>query len=252
MEQRTRVLILGGTAEAAELAQRLEALSHVDVITSLAGVTSQPKPLPGTLIRGGFGGVDGLVDYLKAEAIALLIDATHPFAAQISHAAAAAAERCKIPRLMVVRPAWKPEAGDRWIEVPTIQAAVEAVSCLGRRVFLTIGRKELSRFADLTSCWCLMRLLESPLADRPMPLGTAVYDRPPYTVEGDRQLMVEHRIDTVLTKNSGGAATVSKLVAARELNLPMVMVQRPSLPDGVQVSDVERAVAWVQRLGESA
>lgn len=242
-----RILIVGGTRDAAQVATQLATLPGVEVITSVAGrVQRLTTASPQTRI-GGFGGVAGLIDYLHAERIALLVDATHPFASQMSAHAAQAAEACGLPRVMLVRPAWEPGPGDRWISVESLAAAVALVPEVGRRVFLTIGRQEVAAFAPLTDLWCLMRMIDPPLPGTPLPPGTVLLERGPFTLAHERALVQTHAIDVLVSKNSGGQATDSKLTAARELGLPVVMVQRPALPAGERVSDVTQACAWVRR-----
>ena len=242
-----RVLILGGTGEAAQLAARAATLPGVEVITSLAGRTRQPVTPSGRVRIGGFGGDAGLADYMRAQRIDLLIDATHPFAALISFNAATAARACGLPHLLLLRPAWEPVAGDCWIAVESIAAAVSILPSLAQRVFLTIGRQDLAAFAPLTALWFLMRMIDPPTPDTPVPPGTLVLDRGPFTLEDERELLQAYAIEAIVSKNSGGDATYAKMIAARELALPVVMVQRPAIPEGEQVTDVEAALAWLAR-----
>ena len=239
-----RVLILGGTTEATALATQAAALEGFQIISSLAGRTQQPVLPAGAVRIGGFGGATGLVDYLQTAAIDLLIDATHPFAAQISQNAAAAAATCQIPHLMLVRPAWQPEVGDRWIEVPSYEAAAAVLPGSAQRVFLTIGRQELATFAPL-SLWFLMRMIDPPLPETPVPNGRLLLERGPFALESEQRLLTDHAVDTIVSKNSGGAATYAKIAAARSLGIPVVMVQRSPLPPGDQVSTAAAAIAWL-------
>lgn len=243
MAQPKRVLILGGTVEATELATRASALSGVEVIASLAGRTRQPRVAPGRM--GGFGGVAGLSAYLHDHRIDALIDATHPFAAQISANAAAAAAVVGIPHVRLVRPAWSPVAGDRWFEVESLTAAAAQVGHLGQRIFLTIGRQELAAFAHLRTFWFLMRMVDAPLPDALVPPGHILLDRGPFLPEAERSLLQQYAIGAIVSKNSGGEATYAKIIAARELAIPVVMVQRPPVPAGEQVADVEGALRWL-------
>ncbi|MEX0267546.1 cobalt-precorrin-6A reductase [Leptolyngbyaceae cyanobacterium UHCC 1019] len=244
MSQRKRVLILGGTGDAIELAARAAERPGVEVITSLAGRTRQPIVSSENTRIGGFGGVAGLVDYLREQQIDWLIDATHPFAAQISLNAAAAAAAMNIPHLMLIRPAWKPVAGDDWIEVDSNTAAAKVLSSLAQRIFLTIGRQELDAFAHLNG-WFLMRMIDPPLPDKPVPAGKVLLDRGPFSLENERSLLEKYEIGAIVSKNSGGTATYAKIVAARERQIPVVMVQRPPVPAGEKVADVESAIAWL-------
>jgi precorrin-6A/cobalt-precorrin-6A reductase len=242
-----RVLILGGTGEAAQLAAQAVALPGVEVITSMAGRVRQPVAPAGRRRIGGFGGAMGLIDYVREQHIELLIDATHPFATQMSHHAATAAQVCGLPHLMLVRPPWEPVSGDRWLAVESIAAAVAALPGIARRVFLTIGRQELAAFAPLQGLWFLMRMIDPPGPDTPVPPGALLLERGPFTLEDERQLLQTYAIEAVVSKNSGGNATYAKIIAARERGLPVVMIQRPPMPAGAQVAEVEHAVAWLRQ-----
>ncbi|MGB3652595.1 MAG: cobalt-precorrin-6A reductase [Rivularia sp. (in: cyanobacteria)] len=238
-----KILILGGTQEAAELALKAANLPHIEVKLSFAGRTSQVASKNYRI--GGFGGVAGLTQYLEVEKIDLLIDATHPFAAKISQNAAIAAEKVGLPRLMLVRSAWESVTGDRWIEVENIQAAAAILPGLAKRVFLTIGRQELTAFA-LVNVWFLMRAIEKPSPDIVLPKGLLLLDRGPFDKDLEKQLLHKYNIDTVVSKNSGGDATYAKIIAARELGIKVVMVKRAMLPQGELVEDVESALEWVK------
>ncbi len=240
-----RLLILGGTTEAMELAARAVEIPSLDVISSLAGRTQQPNSPFGTVRSGGFGGIAGLIHYLQEHQIDLLIDATHPFAAQISWNAATAADRVSIPRLSIVRPAWKSEP--HWIEVESNEAAAAILPDLAQRIFLTIGRQELAAFAHLTKLWFLMRMIDPPVVGTPIPPGKVLLARAPFSVEQERSWMQDYAIEAIVSKNSGGDATVSKLIAARELKRPVVMVQRPTMPAGDRVSEVKAALLWIHQ-----
>ena len=241
-----RVLILGGTGDAARLATQASHIPDVEIITSLAGRTQKPTAIAGSVRVGGFGGAAGLSDYLRYRQIDYLIDATHPFAAQISHNAAIATRDVGIPHLMLVRPAWERMPNDRWIEVESIEAAVLALEQSAKRVFLTIGRQQLAPFARLHNVWFLMRSIDPPSPDITLPNGITVLDRAPFTIAQEKQLMLDHTIDTIVSKNSGGNATYAKIVAARELEMPIVMVQRSPTPPVKQVADVEGAINWLR------
>lgn len=246
LSQIVRVLILGGTGDAAELAAKASVIPNIEVITSLAGRTRQPSNPSGMRV-GGFGGSTGLVAYLREQRIDLLIDATHPFAAQMSWNAAAAAMEVSIPHLILVRPTWGKVAGDNWIEVESIRSAANGLPHAAKRVFLTIGRQELAPFAHLTDLWFLMRMIDLPAPDAVVPPGEVLCDRGPFTPEEERKLLIKHNIDTIISKNSGGDATYAKIIAARELSIPIVMVQRPTPPPGEQVSDVASALKWLKQ-----
>ncbi|WP_017653357.1 cobalt-precorrin-6A reductase [Fortiea contorta] len=240
-----RVLILGGTGDAAELAARVAAIPGVEGITSLAGRTREPSIPSGNFRIGGFGGVSGLASYLGQMQIDLLIDATHPFATQISENAAEATAEIGLPRLMLIRRPWEQVKGDRWLEVENTEAAAAVLSPSAHRVFLTVGRQELSSFAHLQDIWFLMRVVDPPHPDAVMPPGLILCDRGPFALNQEREILKYHKIDTIVSKNSGGDATYAKIIAARELGLQVVMINRPPKPPGEQVTDVEGALGWL-------
>lgn len=242
-----RVLILGGTGEASILAVQAAGIAGVEVIFSLAGRTRQPATINLLTRIGGFGGVEGLVNYLQTNAIALLLDATHPYATQISFNAATAAQIGNIPYLRLVRPAWQATKEDRWIEVENLQAAAQVLPALAKRVFLTIGRQELSTFADLQNIWFLMRTIEPPTANLLIPKGEIILAKGTFAVSDERELLQKARIDAIVSKNSGGEATYAKIIAARELGLPVVMVTRPVLPKCNCFNNVESILDWLNR-----
>lgn len=234
----TRVLLLGGTAEAARLARELSRWPRVQVITSLAGRVRAPAPTPGQLRIGGFGGREGLLGWLRTHRIAAVIDATHPFAAGITGAAADAAGHLRLPFVLLRRPGWQAGRGDDWHWVSSLDEAAARLPSLGRRAFLSTGRTGLAAFAALDDVWFLLRTID-PL-EAPGPLFArceAVLGRGPFTVPGELELLRRHRIDVLVTKDSGGQATAAKLVAARRLGVPVLLVCRPPLPivPGLQV-----------------
>jgi len=237
-----RILILGGTGEARELAAQLAA-AGIDVISSLAGRVSQPRLPAGRVRIGGFGGADGLAEYLRAEGITRVVDATHPFAAAITANAAAAAERTGVPLLVLRRPAW--DVDPSWDIVSDIGAAAAAVSTWqGDNVFLTTGRRDLAVFVADDRHRFLVRAVDPPEGPVP-PCMTLILDRGPYTVESETRLMREHGIGLLVTKNSGGPMTEAKLRAARDLAVRVVMVARPPLPpESAVVMTVPEAVRW--------
>ena len=240
-----RLLILGGTGDGVELASEATKISGVEVISSLAGRTIAPKSLVGAVRIGGFGGEAGLVEYLQAEQIDLLIDATHPFAANISWNAAGAARQVGIPWLMLIRPGWERLPGDDWIEVGSVEAAVVAIPASAGRIFLTIGRQQVALFAGLTDKWCLIRSIDPPEAGIVLPPGEVLLDRGPFSLEQELQLLRDYRIEAIVSKNSGGDATYAKVIAARELGIPVIMVQRSIVPDGDIATNVSGAIEWL-------
>lgn len=240
-----RVLILGGTTEARRLAARLAGSGEVDVVSSLAGRVASPRMPAGQVRIGGFGGATGLTSWIEAHGIRAVIDATHPFAAAISWNAAAAAAASHVPLLALRRTAWVPGEGDRWHDAASLEDASLMLPDLGRRHFLTVGRQGVSSFVDVPDAWFLVRAVDPPQEPLP-PQMELLLDRGPYSREGEIALMRGRRIEVVITKNSGGEATAAKLAGARELGLPVVMVQRPSTPEDVQeVADIPSALAWV-------
>jgi precorrin-6A/cobalt-precorrin-6A reductase len=241
-----RVLILGGTGEAAALAARVATIPGIEAIASLAGRTREPSVPSGNVRIGGFGGVAGLVVYLRQMQIDVLIDATHPFANQISFNAAAAANEVRIPRLMVIRPPWEKIEGDRWIEVESNTAAAAVLENQAKRVFLTVGRQELATFAHLKDIWFLMRMIDPPGEDALVPPGVILCDRGPFALDKEREILLKYNIDAIVSKNSGGDATYAKIIAARELGVQVVMVNRPAVPAGEQVTDIDSAVTWLR------
>ena len=242
-----RLLILGGTTEAAALARSLVGVygDRLAVTTSLAGRTSAPAALPGAVRHGGFGGAAALATYLQDRQIDAVIDATHPFAAQISANAVAACEAAKVPRLVLSRPRWSPQPGDDWIYFDTVAAAAESLPRYGRRAFLTVGWQELSAFAAMADMWFLVRLIEMPSDPLPIADCQVVTGRGPCAVQQEKILLETQQIDVLVTKASGGAATAAKLGAARLLGLPVVMVRRPPPPPGPRVDSVGAAAKWV-------
>ena len=239
-----RVLVLGGTHEGRLLASTLND-AGIDVVSSLAGRVSSPQ-LPGGQIRvGGFGGPEGLAEYVATEGISAVVDATHPFAAQIT----ANASSLKTQLLILRRPAWIPGPGDRWTSVPQLSdaAAVVAETDATANIFLTTGRKETTPFAGLPQNFWL-RAVEPP--DGPLPRHCEIIlDRGPFTLQDERELLRDKQIDKLVTKNSGGPMTAAKLTAARERGIEVIMVERPPLPPGVPVvEDVAAAATWVQQL----
>jgi precorrin-6A/cobalt-precorrin-6A reductase len=233
------ILILGGTGEARELARRVS--QSLPVVSSLAGRVTDPRLPVGDVRIGGFGGVDGLTEWLRDNEISAVIDATHPFARQITSNAFEACQRVGVPFLILRRPGFTPKPGWLWVD----SVAEAARNLPGSRVFLTTGRQDLAEFAGCSQ-WFLARMVEPP--EPPMPHRIEVLlSRGPFTVDGELELMRSHRIDVLVTKDSGGAMTSAKLEAARQLDVPVVVVRRPPLPPAQVVGTVEGALAWLGR-----
>jgi precorrin-6A/cobalt-precorrin-6A reductase len=241
-----KVLILGGTTEAAELAEYLVRRPALVVTSSLAGRTKSPKLPPGKVRIGGFGGGDGLVAYLQGARIDLLVDATHPFAENISRNAASAARTTGTPLLALRRSPWARVAGDVWHEVHDIHQAVELIGMQEKRVFLTIGRQQAAQFAACLHAWFLIRCIDSPVG--PLPLRyEVILERGPFDLKHERDILRTYAIDLIVSKNSGGAAAYAKIAAARERRLPVLMIGQPELPHALRVETVLEALRWIER-----
>ncbi len=242
-----RVLILGGTADTLELAQRLGKRSDVVMISSLAGRVSQPRLPAGEVRVGGFGGVAGLIAYLETEAIAAVVDATHPYAAQISRNAELACEALGLPMLALARPAWTKTADDLWHEVADVGAAAAFVHACSGKVLLSIGRQGVAAFADCSQAAFVIRSIESPAP--PLPAQhTLLLDRGPFAIDDELRLLEQHGIELVVSKNSGGEATYAKIAAARQLRLPVVMIDRPRKHTAAALHSVDEVSAALDRV----
>jgi precorrin-6A/cobalt-precorrin-6A reductase len=240
-----KILILGGTSEARQLAGRLADRPGLAVTLSLAGRTAAPLAQPVAVRVGGFGGAEGLAAYLQAERIDLLIDATHPYAAGISANAAAAAVATGVRLLALRRPPWTQIPGDRWIEVADAPAAVAALGPSPRRIFLALGRQEIAAFAAAPQHHYLVRSVDPVDPPLPVPHADYVLGRGPFSEDGDRALLIHHGIERVVAKNSGGSATYGKIAVARALALPVILLRRPPLPAVPEVASVEAALAAI-------
>lgn len=241
-----RILILGGTTEARELAALVAADARFDPLLSLAGRTTAPAAQPIATRVGGFGGVDGLAHFIRSERIQVVIDATHPFAAQISANAVAACVRAGVPLGSLIRPPWRPEPGDRWTNVPDAASAAEALGATPRRVFLTVGRLELAAFAAAPQHVYLVRAIDEPDGAVMPPNATLIRARGPFDVESETRLIQGEAIDVVVSKNSGGEHTYAKIAAARRLGLRVVMIERPQKPAGIPLADAAAALSWLE------
>ena len=239
------VLVLGGTGEARRLAAALHGREGFSVTSSLAGRVAVPALPEGEVRIGPFGGVHGLVAWLRGRPTDAVVVATHPFAARMTANAVAAAETVGVPLLVLRRPGWREGPGDRWHRVPDAGAAAALLPELGKRVFLATGSGDLHVFAGLDDLWFLLRAVDPP----PPPLPARhhlVLARGPFTADAERALLREHGIDVVVTRDSGGEMTAAKLVAARELGLPVVLMARPPAPPARTVETVAEAVEWLE------
>jgi precorrin-6A/cobalt-precorrin-6A reductase len=237
------VLVLGGTHEARRLAAALHQDPAFVVTSSLAGRVAVPRLPCGDVRIGGFGGAEGLAAWLRGHHTDAVVDATHPFAARMTANAVAATAAAGVPLVALRRPGWTAGPGDRWHRVPDAATAAAHVPRLGTRVFLATGSGDLAAFAGLDA-WCLLRAVDPP----PPPLPARhhlVLARGPFTDDAERALLREHRIEALVARDSGGELTAAKLVAARELGLPVVLIARPPSPDVPAVASVEEAVAWL-------
>jgi len=235
------ILILGGTSEAYDLAARLAEFPNMRVITSLAGRTDTPRLPAGDVRIGGFGGVAGLSAYLRDTAIDAVVDATHPFAARMGWNAVQACDDTATPLLRLERPAWQPGPADRWHGVADWRQAGQWVASHGQRVLLAVGRQDLDAFTGLDHVWFLIRSVQEPECFKDFAQAEMLLARGPFAQDDERDLLVQHRIDTIVCKNSGGA-TDAKLLAACQLGLSVVMIQRPPRPSAACVHDVDGAL----------
>lgn len=242
-----RLLILGGTAQGSALAQALAGTAGIDATLSLAGRTQSPGAFALRTRIGGFGGAQGLAAHLAAERIDAVVDATHPFAAQISANAAAACAAARVPLAVYTRPAWTQSDGDRWTQVASMAAAVTVLGAAPRRVFLTVGRLALAAFAAAPQHYYLIRTIEAVDAAAHFPRHRLIRARAPFSVEDETALMGGGRIDCLVTKNSGGEAGAAKLAAARALGLAVVIVARPPAGAAESLADLGSVMAWIAR-----
>lgn len=230
--------------EASALCRAL-AEAQIPATLSYMGRVERPRPQPIPVRIGGFGGVPGLVAYLRDHAVSHVVDATHPFAAQMSTNAVRACDETGVPLIALTRPAWQPVPGDTWQRVPDMAGAVAALAGPPRRVMLAIGRLHLAEFAAQPQHHYLLRLVDEPTETPPLPRHTVVVDRGPFSAEADEALMRDHAIDLVVSKNAGGTGSVSKLTAARALGLPVLMIDRPQIPPRRIAHDIPDVLDWL-------
>jgi precorrin-6A/cobalt-precorrin-6A reductase len=242
------ILILGGTTEASALAVKLAGLGETAVL-SYAGRVEDPRPQPVQTRVGGFGGVAGLTEYIRVNNVTHLVDATHPFAAQISGNAVLAAQGTGTPLIALSRAPWQPVPGDDWRLVPDIPAAVAALNGQARRIFLALGRMHLTAFAEQAQHHYILRLVDPPVEVPPLPHHTVIVARGPFDLAGDTALLKTHRVELVVAKNAGGKGASAKLAAARALGLPVLMIDRPLLPPRPEVQTVAQVIDWLDHSG---
>ncbi len=239
------LLVLAGTSDARAL---LEELQGVDVIASLAGVTRNPEKLPAVTRKGGFGGARGFREYLVANGIKGVVDATHPFAANMTHTAAEVCETLGLPHVILQRPEWTPTTDDQWYFVDCA-AETSAIIPNGVAVFLGTGRQTLSEFSCLQGRKLLARVIDPPKSPFPFENGAYLVGTPPFSIDEEITLFRENAINWLVVKNAGGGKSRSKLDAARALGLPVVMINRPKLPSADVVVSVDKALQWVRAQG---
>ena len=247
-DMRANLLILAGTTEATAFANAA-AEAGLQGTVSFAGRVERPKrqPLPQRI--GGFGGVAGLVAHLRAEKITHVIDATHPFAAQMSRNAIAACAQADVPLIALTRAPWAAQKGDRWTHVSDIAGAVAALDQAASRVMLAVGRMHLEAFAPNPQHFYLLRLVDPPKDPPSFPDHHVLVSRGPFTEGDDRALMEKHRIDLVVSKNAGGTGAYAKIAVARALGLPVIMIDRPSVRERVEAHSVAEVMGWLRHFG---
>lgn len=241
------LLILGGTSEAAQLADALHYRfgSALAVTTSLAGMTRTPRSLPGSVRVGGFGGADGLATWLRAHHVEFVIDATHPFASQMSANVRQACDAVSVPRLLFVRAPWTEKDGDNWRCVSNLNAAAALLPDIAKRVFLSIGAARLDLFSGLRNVHLVVRMIDPPEKSLPLVDYSVVLARGPFDEASERKLLRDERVEAVVSRNSGGVATVAKIRAARASGLPVVMITPPVRETGECVESLEGALQWI-------
>ena len=224
---------------------RVLAERDVDAVFSYAGRVASPKAQPLPTRVGGFGGVAGLVQYLQEHNITHVVDATHPFAAQMSWNAYEACQQAGTKLIALTRPAWRAVAGDQWTHVADIDGAVTALACDPKRLLLALGKLNVPAFSAQPQHHFVLRLVDQPEAPPELPNHSVVVARGPFDVAGDRALMQTHGIEMVVCKNAGGVGAEAKLTAAREMGLPVIMIDRPKSPPRGEVATVDAVLDWI-------
>jgi precorrin-6A/cobalt-precorrin-6A reductase len=240
--EQLKVLLLGGTSEAAQLAERLSTMPGASATLSLAGRTAHPRASALPVRVGGFGGAAGLADYLKRENIGLVIDATHPFAANISNNAVAACETTGVPLIALDRPAWQKTARDDWQEFDTVEAVIAALPTAPQRIFSGLGRSSVAALCGAPQHHYVIRVVDAITPPPELAHATIVTARGPFRTEDDVALFQKHAIQCVLAKNAGGDAAYAKIAAARQLGLKVYMIRRPTVSVRPTVATVEEVM----------
>lgn len=240
----SHILVLGGTTEASALVASL-AERGLTATLSYAGRVERPKAQPVPVRIGGFGGIEGLERYLREHRVTHLVDATHPFAATMSAHALAAAQNTATPHIRLTRPPWQPARGDRWQHAADIEAAVSALAGPPRRVMLALGRMHVNAFAVQGQHHYLLRFVDRPEQAPALPDHHLVVDRGPFTAEADTRLLRDHAIDLIVCKNAGGTGAEAKLIAARRLGVPVLMIDRPAPARGKAVHHPGEVLRWL-------
>lgn len=238
------ILLLAGTGEAKDVAKALVA-DRVTAVASLAGATRMPKSLAVPTRIGGFGGADGFRDYVKEAGISAVLDATHPFAHRITDRTAAICAELGLPYMQFVRPEWTAQEGDQWTAIAREQDAADHI-INGQTVFLGTGRQTLDRFANLKGCRVICRQIDPPTGPFPFAGGEFLVGRPPFPVADEVDLFQRLKVDWLIVKNAGGARSATKLTAARQLGIPVLMIRRPAMPAGDKANTIGAALAWVR------
>lgn len=245
MNETPAILILGGTSEARTLAAKLSQLP-VRVITSLAGRTKRPAEIPGEIHTGGFGGIAGLSRFIAVEDIHLVVDATHPFAEQISRNAMLACAEWQVERLRLERPAWQPQPGDQWIHAGNLEDAARLLPTLCKRPLVTVGSNDFHFFRDIHGPEIYARMIEEPPFDERPPSCHILLERGPFDHTHEMALFSRHEIDLLVTKNSGGTMIDAKLDVARERGIPVLMIDRPAALPGPRAATAAEALDWLK------
>ena len=238
------ILILGGTTEARQLGSMLKA-NKLKATISFSGVIPNITEQSIPKICGGFGGAKGLAEYLSKKNITHLVDATHPFSTNISENAIIAAKSTGVHFVALERKQWSEELGDKWMKVKDFDGAKQIITGQFQRVFLAIGRKEIGHFSEYTQHFYLLRVIDSSPVNFGPPKSQIIIDKGPFTFENDKKLLLKYNITKIITKNSGGVGARAKIDAARDLQIPIVMIERPEIHSRKAIHDTELVFDWI-------